>query len=109
MAKLGEGIDLFEFINRRKFFDEGLGSYIFQQLVEAVAYIHSMNIVNGNIEDENIIFDQNFHIQLIDFGAAEHIEPDTLFTKFYGTNLFCCPELLYTKANTLYKSSNKKQ
>lgn len=94
MEKHGSGMDLFELIDRRPIMDEALGFYIFHQIVNAVAYLHSLNILHRDIKDENIIIDQYFHVKLIDFGSATFMEEGKLFSTFYGTTEYCSPEVL---------------
>ncbi|CAM4907418.1 unnamed protein product [Rotaria socialis] len=93
----GQGIDLYEFVEKGAKIDEPLASYIFRQVVEAVSYLHHNHVAHQDIKDENLIIDEQFHIKLIDFGSAISITQPNMYTSnFGGTTEFCCPEFFQT-------------
>ena len=93
MEKHGE-MDLFEFIDRSPIMDEALSSLLFRQVVSAVDFLHSREILHRDIKDENIIIDHHFGCKLIDFGSATFFKPGQLFNTFYGTVEYCSPDVL---------------
>jgi len=93
MDKHGD-MDLFEFIDRNPIMDEALASIIFRQVVSAVHFLHSREILHRDIKDENIIINNKFGCKLIDFGSATFYKPGQLFNTFYGTVEYCSPEVL---------------
>ncbi|KAJ3111264.1 hypothetical protein HK100_002746, partial [Physocladia obscura] len=76
--------DLFECIEFYQRFTEDQARKVFVQIVSAVTYLASVNIIHQDIKDENILIDKDFHVKLIDFGSA------TIFNNFTisGDNLF---------------------
>jgi PAS domain containing serine/threonine kinase len=95
MEKHGCGMDLFEFIDRqRHFIEEKLASYIFRQIISAVAYLHENNLVHRDIKDENIVINESFQIKLIDFGSAAYVVKGKKFATFCGTLDYCSPDVL---------------
>lgn len=95
MEKHGCGMDLFEFIDRqRRHIEEPLACYIFRQIVSAVSFLHSNNIVHRDIKDENIVINEKFHIKLIDFGSAAYVTKGKKFATFCGTLDYCSPDVL---------------
>ncbi|KAJ8324669.1 hypothetical protein QVD99_002689 [Batrachochytrium dendrobatidis] len=87
-------LDLFEYIENNPFFAERKIRHIFLQVAQAVCYLHQNNIVHNDIKDENIVIDENLHVKLIDFGAAQTIpsHPRDYFEKFRGTAYSIPPE-----------------
>jgi serine/threonine protein kinase len=88
--------DLYECIERRGSFPENQARYIFNQILDAVSHLHSLNLVHRDIKDENILIDQDYQIKLIDFGAVSTFDPskDTHFNSFFGTLQYAAPEIL---------------
>lgn len=68
--------DLFDFLQGqgRKIITEEIARFFFSQLLTAVEYIHSKNIVHRDIKLENILVDENFNLILSDFGLSTFVE-----------------------------------
>merc|ERR1712062_391665 len=70
---------------------------ITHSLLEAVDYIHSNNIVHHDMNPKNIVIcaaDSPEQAQLIDFGDAQIVRDDQIYTDFIGSPSYMAPEKL---------------
>ncbi|CAF0816364.1 unnamed protein product [Didymodactylos carnosus] len=65
----------------------------FKQLVIAVDYVHSMNIVHRDLKAENLLLDSNNNIKVADFGFATVFETNSHLRTFCGSPPYAAPEL----------------
>jgi len=59
----------------------------------ALDYIHSRNIIHGDLKPSNIMFDEFGNLKLVDFGLAVHLETNT-DRHSSGTLEFAAPEII---------------
>ena len=82
------GGDLFDYIQKEKFFTERKAGTIFNQLLSAVNHLHKKRIVHRDLKPENIVLIEAKHkdvfIKLIDFGTSITIKGKNL-TQELGT------------------------
>lgn len=78
-------------------FDENLTLIILKQILDAVYYLHSCNIVHRDIKLENIIISSEKMIKICDFGFARFFESNIPFTEFSGSQQYISPEVLFNK------------
>ena len=62
--------ELFDYINSHGPLPEKLAANIFQQIYEAVCYLHSKGIAHRDIKTENILLTHDLKAKLIDFGLS---------------------------------------
>jgi calcium-dependent protein kinase len=91
-----KGHDLDKIITLKKYtgFDEKNMCQIIQQLLKALSFIHSKNIIHRDIKPENILFSnkKNYSsLKLIDFGLATFSKQDH---KSVGTPFYMSPETI---------------
>lgn len=70
-----------------------------RQLLEALTYIHSKDIVHRDIKPENILFErESGSIKLIDFGiAVQKKKSNEVLNSRIGTAYYIAPEVLCKK------------
>lgn len=87
-----DGIDLLDYLND---YDHSDTVKLFSQLIDAVDYLHTNNIVHLDIKLENIIINpKNNIIKLIDLGEAMLVEENQLVYGLKGTEQYMAPEIL---------------
>lgn len=73
------------------------------QLLSAVAYYHSKNMIHRDLKPENILLevkDEGLSLEVADFGSSCFIDPKNKMTGCFGSAYYFGPEVLsgeYTK------------
>ena len=88
------GKDLIERIIKKKRFTEEEALRIFFQLLDAMTYMHKMNICHRNIRTEHILFDKNNRPKIIGFGYSTFYERNKKIEGSYGSLCYACPEII---------------
>ena len=96
------GGDLFDYIQKEKFFTERKAGTIFNQLLSAVNHLHKKRIVHRDLKPENIVLieakNKEVFIKLIDFGTSITIKGKNL-TQELGTIYYIAPEVFMNNYN----------
>ena len=96
------GGDLFDYIQKEKFFIERKAGTIFNQLLSAVNHLHKKRIVHRDLKPENIVLieskNKDVYIKLIDFGTSITIKGKNL-TQELGTIYYIAPEVFMNNYN----------
>ena len=88
------GGNLVELISEEGPLPEEKAKKMFGQVVSAIRYCHSLDIVHRDIKPQNILIDGEGNVKLIDFGLAVKCRPGTLLSRHCGTRGFNAPELV---------------
>ncbi|KAK3693861.1 hypothetical protein B0T22DRAFT_53805 [Podospora appendiculata] len=95
------GGDLGKLISETGPLSESDTKTIAKQLLDALGYLHNMNITHRDVKPDNILVRSRypFVVKLTDFGLSKMIENEETFLRtFCGTLLYCAPEV-YSEFN----------
>eukprot|EP01119_Soliformovum_irregulare_P001563 TRINITY_DN1126_c0_g1_i1.p1 TRINITY_DN1126_c0_g1~~TRINITY_DN1126_c0_g1_i1.p1 ORF type:complete len:263 (+),score=61.82 TRINITY_DN1126_c0_g1_i1:95-883(+) len=78
--------------------DEKTVKSIFEQVVDAVAFMHSKGVAHRDIKLENIMLSTDGKVKIIDFGMCQTMW-SARCTDHVGSYQYCAPEVLDRKRN----------
>lgn len=67
--------------------------WVGKQLVDTVAYIHSMGCIHRDIKPQNLLFDFEGNLKLTDFGLSSRLSEESPRKTVAGTAIYMAPEL----------------
>lgn len=85
---------LLDFLATAGTVSERLAKEYFRQLIAAIEYCHVRGIVHRDIKCENLLFDGNYTLKLVDFGFARKFKKGDLLKTFCGSYAYASPEIL---------------
>ncbi|TSK17985.1 cAMP-dependent protein kinase catalytic subunit PRKX [Bagarius yarrelli] len=91
------GGELFSYLRNRGRFSNSTGLFYSAEIVCAIEYLHSKEIVYRDLKPENILLDREGHIRLTDFGFAKKLS-DRTWT-LCGTPEYLAPEVIQSKGH----------
>ncbi|XP_058570320.1 cAMP-dependent protein kinase catalytic subunit PRKX [Neofelis nebulosa] len=91
------GGELFSYLRKRGRFSSSTGLFYSAEIVCAIEYLHSKEIVYRDLKPENILLDRDGHIKLTDFGFAKKLVDKTW--TLCGTPEYLAPEVIQSKGH----------
>lgn len=90
--------NLFDYVRKREFLEEGEARWFFQQLMFAVDYFHKRGIANRDLKLENILlqrtpFSAKLLVKICDFGYSKS-DMESAAKSRVGTIAYMAPEVL---------------
>uniref|UniRef100_A0A4W2GJN4 non-specific serine/threonine protein kinase n=1 Tax=Bos indicus x Bos taurus TaxID=30522 RepID=A0A4W2GJN4_BOBOX len=93
-AKNGE---MFDYLTSNGHLSESEARKKFWQILSAVEYCHSHNIVHRDLKTENLLLDDNMDIKLADFGFGNFYNPGEPLSTWCGSPPYAAPEVFEGK------------
>lgn len=90
--------DLLEHINIRGALPEHSAWRLFNQLCEAVQYLHNSDVAHRDLKCENLLLDSEYNLKVCDFGFSKRLTyaggQVVLSRTTCGTQVYAAPEIL---------------
>ena len=74
VMELCPGGDLLNYVRKRRKLTEPSAKYLFKQIMQGIAYMHSIGIVHRDIKLDNILLDGKGNVKIGDFGVSRRVE-----------------------------------
>uniref|UniRef100_A0A452ISW3 non-specific serine/threonine protein kinase n=3 Tax=Gopherus TaxID=38771 RepID=A0A452ISW3_9SAUR len=95
VMEYANGGELFFHLSRERVFTEDRARFYGAEIVSALEYLHSRDVVYRDIKLENLMLDKDGHIKITDFGLCkEGITDGATMKTFCGTPEYLAPEVL---------------
>ncbi len=88
------GGELFDYIVTNGRIREPEACRFFQQIVDGVEYLHSLNIVHRDLKPENLLLDSNKNIKIVDFGLSNTYKKGETLITACGSPCYAAPEMI---------------
>ena len=89
-----EGGNLCSYVKSKKRLSEEESKRIFFQLVQSIEYLHSYSVIHRDVKLENVLFNDDKDVKLIDFGFSTVCQKGKKLRVFCGTPSYMAPEIV---------------
>ncbi|CAI2355831.1 unnamed protein product [Caenorhabditis sp. 36 PRJEB53466] len=88
------GGELFNIRSQRAFTEE-MAQFYLAEVIVALSYLHSLNIIYRDLKTENVVLDVSGHVKLVDFGSCkDNVTGRSQAKTLCGTIEYMAPEML---------------
>eukprot|EP00347_Sterkiella_histriomuscorum_P002658 403367298 len=92
--------DMAKLLTKQKRFSEDIAKLYIAEILLAIEYLHSKNIIYRDLKPDNIIIDKDGHLKLTDFGLSkENVDTEFHSNSFVGSYAYAAPEIIKHKAH----------
>lgn len=91
------GGELFTYLRNAGQFSDGTCLFYAAEIVSALDYLHSLDMVYRDLKPENLLLDKDGHLKLTDFGFAKRLDNRTW--TLCGTPEYLAPEIVQNKGH----------
>ncbi|KAJ1654803.1 cytochrome c oxidase subunit 1 [Dispira simplex] len=91
------GGELFSHLRKAGRFPNDVTRFYAAEIILAIEYLHSKDIIYRDLKPENLLLDSSGHIKITDFGFAKHVA-DRTWT-LCGTPEYLAPEIIQSKGH----------
>lgn len=88
------GGDLINFLAKKRKFSELLVKFYAVQLVLALEYLHSKNILHRDLKPDNVLICADGYIKILDFGLSKKKVESQDVKSLHGTVVYLAPEVV---------------
>ncbi|KAI0312516.1 kinase-like domain-containing protein [Amylostereum chailletii] len=92
--------DLHSWIFRLGSLSTDCSRYYGAQLIDAVSFLHSKNVIHRDLKPENLLLDGEMRLKITDFGTSAICQPGECARGFVGTAHYQPPELILSNEMT---------
>ncbi|KAF9912323.1 hypothetical protein BX616_010350 [Lobosporangium transversale] len=100
---LASGGELFDKICEQGRFTENNAATIMKEVIQAIEYLHSKNVVHRDLKPENLLYKDNTpdsKLMIVDFGISKVMESeDQVLTTMCGSYGYAAPEVLLRRGH----------
>ena len=94
VMEYASGGDLLQLVKAKRKISESKTQPIFRQIVQALAYCHSINVLHRDIKLDNILLSSENEVLLCDFGVSRFVTPGKIIKEQCGTPAYIAPEII---------------